>query len=165
MDKIYAVAEILGHDEFTIFGDEVVLDSGELTAAQKTAIADLTTNPRASKADVDLHAKFLIKQGGTFKVGKPGEYKWIALSGAPEEASVLQGYAFAAQLRLMQKSIRNVMFVDHNEVVHSVSEDELLELWSKGSAYISKVLETAYALKRSPVISGDFRDTAPWPTI
>lgn len=88
----------------------------------------------------------------------------VRVSGDATTKENLQGFAFGAQLRIAQGDIETLVdWRDADNVVHSLTPPQVLELWQKGAAYMSAVFKAAWTMKDAGAIPENFTDDQYWP--
>lgn len=92
----------------------------------------------------------------------------IHLTGADKDKTNLLGLAVAAQLRLSQGDYTHLTtFHDGGNVDHDLTPMQVIELWSKGAAWIEANYRASWNLKNLPEygeeIPNDFFDDKYWP--
>jgi len=110
---------------------------------------------------VNRERQYRILAGRVFPVtGTDGV--WVA--GDDVTMRNLQGLAFAAQLRLAQGDAGTVTpYRDESNTIHNLVPAQVVELWSLGSAYISAIYQSSWALKDGESIPADYADDKHWP--
>ena len=89
-------------------------------------------------------------------------YGVVALQGRPEDQSTLQGLAFAAQIQLSVSNVTPIDFLDRNNDLHSLSPQQMIEVWSKGAAYMSAIYQLSWNIKKMNPPPADINDSALW---
>ena len=90
-------------------------------------------------------------------------YGTVALQGRPEDQQSIQGLAFAAQMRLgAGDAFSKTKFLDRNNVEHSLTPMQILEVWQKGAMFISQVYEKSWRLKEMDPEVTDPKDVKNW---
>lgn len=116
---------------------------------------------KALSEGVNLERDRRVKQGGTFNVSGVGD---IPIKGDDQTVRNLQGLAVAGQLRMSQGFTDFVTtFRDANNVIHQMTDPQIIELWSKGSSYVSQCFQASWALKDQPSIPEDYQEDTYWP--
>lgn len=96
-------------------------------------------------ADVNRERDRRIEEGTVITVDGYGD---VALSGREKDTVNLQGLAFGARLMLDQGDTTTITpFRDRDDVVHQLTPMQILEVWQKGSAYVSRMYQVAWAMK------------------
>lgn len=86
----------------------------------------------------------------------------VALSGREKDMVNLQGLAFGARLLLDQGDTTTVTpFRDRDDVVHQLTPQQVLEVWQKGSAFVSRMYQIAWTMKDTEIPS-DYADDRHW---
>ncbi|WP_157967652.1 hypothetical protein [Cohaesibacter intestini] len=75
----------------------------------------------------------------------------------------LLGLVTLAQMRAQANDTTPTTFRDRANVDHSLTPDEVIELWTRGVAYFELVMQAAWALKDLDPIPTDFADDVHWP--
>jgi len=87
----------------------------------------------------------------------------VALQGRPEDQTSLQGLAFGAQLRLSMGDSTTLMdFLDRENVLHQLVPMQMLELWQKGTAFVSAVYARSWEIKEMNPETTDVDDPKLW---
>lgn len=91
-------------------------------------------------------------------------YGLVPLQGRLQDQTNMLGLATAANLRIAAGDIETVTkFRDAANVDHDLTPPQIVEMWSKGAAWISAVFEASWALKAADPIPLDFDDDVHWP--
>lgn len=101
-----------------------------------------------------------------FDVSLTGFTGTVALQGRPEDKQNLHGLFSAAQMRIAQNIPGVMVFRDRNNVVHSLSPAQMIELWYKGGAWIERQYKNAWNLKdliAAGMDVSDYADDQYWP--
>ena len=111
---------------------------------------------------VNLERDRRVRIGSTFAVAGYGS---IRIGGDDTTIRNLQGLAFAAQLRLAQGDNTTLTpFRDEDNVIHQLAPAQVIDLWSKGAAFVESVFAAAWTLKDRPEgIPSDFTNDIYWP--
>lgn len=90
-------------------------------------------------------------------------YGTVALQGRPEDQQTIQGLAFGAQLRLAAGDVLTpTVFLDRNNVEHSLTPMQVLEVWQKGATFVSQVYARSWAIKKMDPLTTDPEDDILW---
>lgn len=117
--------------------------------------------PTPTCAEVDAERDRRVREGVTVSVTGYGP---VALQGRDMDMRNLHGLATAAQLRLAAGAGATLTpFRDKANVIHQLSQPQIIDLWSKGAAFVSAVFQAAWALKDAPTIPPDFANDRHWP--
>ncbi|MCV6548554.1 MAG: DUF4376 domain-containing protein [Cohaesibacter sp.] len=111
--------------------------------------------------EIDAHRAKLIAAGVAVDVTGAGV---IPIKGSPNEQMVLMGLAQAALLRKQVGQNVHTSFRDAKNNTHNLTNDQLIELWSKGAAFVKTVMQASWTLKDSDPIPQDWADAKHWPT-
>ena len=89
----------------------------------------------------------------------------IPLRGDVTTTSNLQGLAFAAQLNIAAGDGATVTsFRDAENIIHELTQPQILELWAGAAAYVSEVFAASWVLKDDyDPIPADFASDIYWP--
>lgn len=110
--------------------------------------------------DVNQERDFRILKGATFDVAGIGP---VRLIGRDVDMRNLVNLALAAQLRIASGMGAVITpFRDADNVIHSLTQPQVLDLWSQGSAYVSAIYEASWALKAA-AIPPDYAEDSHWP--
>lgn len=134
-------------------GQKVVRDAlpGELPAA-----------PPPTAADVDAEADRRILAGATFTV--PGYAAPIRLAGDDKTRERLgQADREAAKQIAAGNGAATLCWRDADNVVHTLSWEQVAALHSAAFDYISAVIQAGWPLKDSASIPADYADDSRWP--
>jgi hypothetical protein len=103
-----------------------------------------------------------VLEGSTFQITG---YGTVRIRGDETTTRNLQGLAFGAQLRMAQGDLSSLTpFRDEDNVVHMLTPMQVIELWSKGAAFISACFQAAWDLKDGPEgIPEDYQEDRYWP--
>lgn len=100
-----------------------------------------------------------IIAGNTFTVNG----KDIFLTGEKENKDNLSDLAFAASMRMSQGDFSHVtVFRDGNNKDHELSPQEILQLWSVATSYVSNLYQKSWDLKAKDPIPDDYTDDKYW---
>lgn len=117
--------------------------------------------PQPSGLDVNRERDRRVLEGKSFDVSGYGP---VRIAGDDTTVRNLQALAFAAQLRLSQGITDNVTpFRDEDDVIHHLGDAQLIDLWSKGSEYVSACFQAAWTLKDGESIPDDYQEDTYWP--
>ncbi len=138
-------------------GDLTVFDFESMTT---TMTADPTPLV-ITHADIDRERDRRVLDGVVVTVAGYGE---VSLQGRDIDMRNLHGLATAAQLRIAGGAGATVTpFRDKANVIHQLTQPQILDLWSQGAAFVSAVFQSAWALKDGGPIPADFADDGYWP--
>lgn len=102
-----------------------------------------------------------IAAGTTVTVTGYGD---IPLQGGERDQTNLLGLVAAAQVRLAGgDSTTLTRFRDAQNVDHMLTPTQIIEMWSKGAAWISANYEASWAIKALDPIPADYADDERWP--
>ena len=91
-------------------------------------------------------------------------YGDIPLQGGERDQTNLLGLVTAAQVRLAGGDTTTLTkFRDADNVDHMLTPAQIIEMWSKGAAWISANYDASWALKAMDPIPADFADDSYWP--
>lgn len=113
-------------------------------------------------ADIDRERDRRVQAGVVVTLAGYGP---VALQGRDMDQRNLHGLATAAQLRIAagQGNVTSP-FRDRDNVIHTLTQVQILDLWSQGAAFVTAVFQAAWALKDGPdPIPVDFTDDGYWP--
>lgn len=102
-----------------------------------------------------------------FDVTLTGFTGTVALQGRQQDMTNLIGLGMAAQIRIAMGLANSPMvFRDRLNITHTLTAAQMLELWSKGSAWVSAQYQNAWNLKELIEIGmdvSDYTDDQYWP--
>lgn len=111
--------------------------------------------------DVDRERDRRVMEGIAVTLAGYGQ---VILQGRDIDMRNLHGLATAAQLRIASGAGGVVTpFRDKANVIHQLTQPQILDLWSQGAAFVSAVFQSAWALKDGGPIPADFADDGYWP--
>lgn len=117
--------------------------------------------PPPSGADVNAERERRIAAGTTVNITG---YGTIPLQGRDVDQINLLGLVQAASLRVAAGDVTTTtVFRDADNTNHELTPPQIIELWSKGSAWISSVYTASWVIKELSPIPADFSDDARWP--
>lgn len=91
-------------------------------------------------------------------------YGSIPLQGREKDQTNLLGLVQAASLRIASGDVTTLTkFRDGSNADHFLTPPQVIEMWSKGSAWISSVYDASWALKDMPTIPLDYTNDSHWP--
>lgn len=138
-------------------GDLTVFDFESMTTT-------LTADPTPlviTHADIDRERDRRVMEGLAVTLAGYGQ---VILQGRDIDMRNLHGLATAAQLRIASGAGGVVTpFRDKANVIHQLTQPQILDLWSQGAAFVSAVFQSAWALKDGGPIPADFADDGYWP--
>lgn len=90
----------------------------------------------------------------------------VPIRGDETTKSNLQGLAVAAQIRIAEGNGSELTaFRDRDNVMHDLTQAQLLELWSESMDFVSSVFGASWALKDDfDPIPPDYQDDTYWPS-
>lgn len=117
--------------------------------------------PALTGADIDRERDRRVMDGLVVTVAGYGE---VSLQGRDIDMRNLHGLATAAQLRIAGGAgATQTPFRDKANVIHELTQAQILDLWSQGAAFVSAVFQSAWALKDNPPIPADYAEDTHWP--
>jgi hypothetical protein len=118
--------------------------------------------PVPENSDVNAERDRRVVAGRSFDVAGYGP---VVIAGDETTIRNLQGLAFAAQMRLAQGDTTTITpFRDETDVIHELVPAQVIDLWAKGSAYVSALFQAAWVLKDNPEgIPLDYTEDKHWP--
>lgn len=117
--------------------------------------------PPASGDQINVERDRRISAGTTVNVTGYGD---IPLQGGERDQTNLLGLVTAAQVRLAGGDTATLTkFRDAENVDHMLTPMQVIEMWSKGAAWISANYDASWALKAMDPIPADFADDSYWP--
>jgi len=120
-----------------------------------------TPDPVVTDDMVNIYRDARIAGGTTVQVTGYGA---IPLQGREKDQTNLLGLVQAASLRMAGGDITTLTkFRDAFNVDHMLTPPQIIDMWSKGSAWISSVYDASWALKDQTPIPLDYTDDAYWP--
>lgn len=91
-------------------------------------------------------------------------YGVVPLQGRLQDQTNMLGLATAASLRIAAGDIETLTkFRDAQNVDHLLTPPQIVEMWSKGAAWISAVFEASWDLKAAEPIPLDYAANSHWP--
>lgn len=149
--------------------DPAYVECGDEVCAGFTALNGVFTAPAPlpviiTPDDITRERDRRIEAG--FDVSLTGFTGTVALQGRPEDKQNLHGLFSAAQMRIAQNIPGVMVFRDRNNVVHSLSPAQMIELWYKGGAWIERQYKNAWNLKdliEAGMDVSDYADDQYWP--
>lgn len=115
--------------------------------------------PTAS--DVDAERDRRVLEGSTFDIT---DYGSVRILGDEVTIRNLQGLAFAAQVLIADGNPDSITeFRDADNIVHQLTQPQVIELHLKGAAFISACFKAGWTLKDGEEIPADFAEDKHWP--
>lgn len=143
---------------------EVEADAG-WTIISDEAVENVYVSPPPPPTtdDVTAYAEQLIENGVTINV--TGITAPIYVQGRAKDKDNIAGLKDGAVLRQLQQApSASTQFRDGNNVMHTLNDAQLIEMWAKGAAYVQAVYAVSFDMKdNDPVIAEDFRNDPRWP--
>lgn len=91
-------------------------------------------------------------------------YGPVSLQGRQVDRDNLSDLAFAASLRISVGAGATLTgFRDKANVIHQLTQPQVVDLWMQAGAYVSAVYESSWVLKDMAEIPADFTDDGYWP--
>lgn len=92
-------------------------------------------------------------------------YGPVRVAGDPMTQTNLLGLVQAASLRVSQGDMTTIThYRDEDNVIHELVPMQIIDLWSKGSGFVSAVFQASWALKDNPEgIPLDYAEDNHWP--
>jgi len=114
-----------------------------------------------TKDDVEEERRRRIIAGRVFTTTGGKE---VHVTGRPVDRENLQGLAFGAQLLIGQGAGENKeVFRDGQNVLHELTQHEIIELWQQASTFVTNCYKAQWALKAAEGgIPADFTDDKYW---
>ncbi|WP_320179665.1 DUF4376 domain-containing protein [Roseovarius pacificus] len=118
--------------------------------------------PAPNSEQVDAERDRRIRAGMIANVAPHGD---IPVQGRPTDKDNLMGLATSAQLLIANGAGATITnFRDADNVIHDLTQPQVLDLWQQAAAYVSLCFQSAWALKDgSGGIPHDFTDDTYWP--
>jgi hypothetical protein len=165
-----AAAEVLGHNEFSVETKDgvqtiVLFAGGNPSSQQKADIdalwqTDAYQNPAPSSDNVNTERERRIIEGTLINITGYGD---VNLEGRAIDRSNLSDLAFAASLRIsIGDTTTTTPFRDKDNVSHDLTPPNIIELWTKASAYVSFLYEKSWEIKAMDPIPDDYTDDSYW---
>ena len=111
--------------------------------------------------DVDAERDRRILDGNKFMISG---YGLIRIIGRQVDMSNLTNLAMAAQIMIsMNQGATITRFRDDDNIIHDLTQFQILELWTQGSRYVSEIYAAAWSLKDSGPIPEDYAADHHWP--
>lgn len=138
-------------------GDVTIFDLDSMSVTLAADPSPATIYPHMIDAERDRR----VLAGVVVTVAGYGE---VSLQGRDIDVRNLHGLATAAQLRIAGGAGATVTpFRDKTNVIHELTQPQILDVWSQGAAFVSAVFQSAWALKDNPPIPADYADDIHWP--
>lgn len=91
-------------------------------------------------------------------------YGMVSLQGRQVDRDNLSDLAFAALLQInLGAGATLTAFRDKENVIHQLTQPQVVDLWTQAGAYVSAVYESSWALKDMTEIPANFADDEFWP--
>ena len=120
-----------------------------------------TVEPLATAAMVNAERDRRIAAGTAVEITG---YGVVPLQGRIQDQTNLLGLATAATLRIAAGDVDTLTkFRDAVNLDHFLTPLQIVEMWSKGAAWISSVFEASWELKAAEPIPLDFATDTYWP--
>lgn len=120
-----------------------------------------TMTPMVTDAMVNAERDRRVAFGATVQIDG---YGTVPLQGRLQDQTNLLGLVTAASLRLAAgDTATTTKFRDAANVDHDLTPGQIIEMWSKGSAWISAVYQASWVIKAMDPIPADFSDDSRWP--
>ena len=118
--------------------------------------------PTLSAADVFAERVRRIEAGTTINVTGHGN---VQLAGTFQTRADLQALATAAQLRLAAGDTTTTTRVRGTDgTIHTLTPAQILDLWSKGAAFIQGVTDASWLIEAMDPIPVDYAANSRWTT-
>lgn len=89
-------------------------------------------------------------------------YGAVALQGRPEDLASLQGLAFGAQLRMSMGDETPMVFMDRDNVEHSLTPMQMVLLWKAGADFVTATYATSWTIKEMNPFTTDPANPLLW---
>lgn len=117
--------------------------------------------PAVTKPDVNRERSRRIAEGVVVSVEGYGD---VALQGRLEDQINLIGLYNGAMLRISQGDTTTVTkFRDRDNVDHDLTPPQIVDMWAKGSSFVSQVIQASWDVKDLDPIPLDYTDDKYWP--
>lgn len=117
--------------------------------------------PTPSSAVVNAERDRRVSAGTTVTIDGYGP---VPLQGRDQDQTNLLGLVTAANLRIASGDTATLTkFRDVENVDHMLTPPQIVEMWSKGSAWISAVYDASWTIKAMNPIPTDYADDSRWP--
>lgn len=121
---------------------------------------DPPTRP-VSEGDITRERSRRVAAGTVVTVEGYGE---VALQGRPEDQITLGNLAQVSLLRIQQGDTTTITkFRDRDNVDHSLTPPQIVDMWVKGTQWVSTVYEASWDVKDLDPIPLDYTDDKYWP--
>ena len=128
---------------------------------QAPDLSALSLPPAPSSADVNDERDRRINAGTTVQIDGYGP---IPLQGRDKDQRNLLGLQAAAAMRLAAGDNATLTkFRDADNVDHMLTPSQVVELWSKGAAWISYTYDASWDIKALDPIPANYADDSRWP--
>lgn len=120
-----------------------------------------TEDPVVTAQMVNAERDRRVALGATVQIDG---YGTVPLQGRLQDQTNLLGLVTAASLRVAAgDTATTTKFRDAANVDHDLTPPQIVEMWSKGAAWISAVFEASWALKAADPIPLDYAANSHWP--
>lgn len=137
----------------------VHVNGGWVVSLAANMVEPPATGP--SSSDINAERDRRVAAGTTVNVTGYGD---IPLQGGERDQTNLLGLVTAAQVRLAGgDSSTLTKFRDADNVDHMLTPMQVIEMWSKGAAWISANYDASWTIKALDPIPADFADDSYWP--
>lgn len=146
--------------------DEAMISQFGFTLAdfpgrQPPDLSALALPPAPSSVDVNNERDRRINAGTAVQIAGYGS---VPLQGRDKDQRNLLGLQAAAAMRLAAGDNATLTkFRDADNVDHMLTPSQIVELWSKGAAWISDTYDASWDIKALDPIPADYADDSRWP--
>lgn len=137
------------------------------TYAQTWSIVNLTTQEKAAmvdvvKEDINKLRDNKIRFGCIMSLS--GLVATVQVSGSEENMRNITNLAILANYYISTVTPAIIPFRDEKNVIHTLTPQQMLELWQKAMTYVSSLYQASWVLKDSNPVPLDFEDQKYWPS-
>lgn len=118
-------------------------------------------SPAPTSSDVNAERDRRVAAGIAVTIDGYGP---VPLQGRDQDQTNLLGLVTAANLRIASGDTATLTkFRDAENVDHMLTPPQIIEMWLKGSAWISAVYDASWTLKAMDPIPADYANDSRWP--
>lgn len=132
-----------------------------LSVKDRLDIAAVPPAPPRTGDEVTRYAEQLIEQGTNVTVS--GGTAPIYARGTLKDTRNLQGLVTSAQLRITASDTTTIDFRDGNNVTHTLSPAQVVEMWEASAAFVQAVYAASWSIKADNPIPQNFEADPRWP--
>jgi hypothetical protein len=121
----------------------------------------LSTGYLPSNEEVNEERERRIAIGCNISIANVGS---VYVTGTEKDVRNMSGLGQGALIRIMQSDTTPTDFRDGNNVMYTLTPNEMLELWQKSSEYISAIYQASWTIKAMNPIPQDYAADSYWPS-